>query len=79
MIVVLVYRPEAADGPHQMTSEDDFDPWNGVEVYGIYYPAEEKQVVEMMDKLHEKHPRWNFHMSGGHKMKIGLSVWGVNV
>lgn len=73
MIVILVYRPEAAD---EADANDRFD---GIEVYGIYYPSEEKQVVELMDKLHEKNPNWQFHMSGEHKMKIGLSVWGVNV
>ncbi len=76
MIVVLVYRPEAADGVGTDGSVPDFD---GIEVYGIYYPAEEKQVEELVDKLAVQNPTWKFHMSGGHKMKIGLSVWGVNV
>lgn len=75
MIVVLVYRPEAADGPHQSSAQDDFDPFNGVEVYGIYLPAERKHVDAMIDKLCVEHPKWHFHIdSADHKLKVGFSV-----
>jgi hypothetical protein len=75
MIVLLVYRPEAMDGPHQSSRQDDYDPFNGVEVYGIYLPAERKYVEEMIGKLCAEHPKWHFHITEQeYKLKVGFNV-----
>lgn len=71
-IVVLVYRPEAADGPHQSSAQDDFDPFNGVEVYGLYMDAESKGVMEMITRLSGEHPKWMFHLDYNVKTQVGF-------
>jgi len=71
MIVVMVYRPEATVGPHQSSAQDDFDPFNGIEIYGTYYDAEDKSVMAMIDQLKVEHPGWKFHMSV-EKIKVGF-------
>jgi hypothetical protein len=74
MIVVLVYRPEAMEGPHQSSRQDDFDPFNGVEVYGIYMDVEYKYVVKMVSGLVDEHSGWRMHISQGNKIKVGFNV-----
>lgn len=79
MIVVLVYRPEATDGPHQSSAQDDFDPFNGVEVYGIYMDAEVKAVESMVLKLSEENPKWHLHISPNEKLKVGFTAADANI
>jgi hypothetical protein len=79
MLVVLVYRPEALEGPHQSTRQDDFDAFNGVEVYGIYLPAEHAHVVQMIEALRVNHPKWQFLISPEHKLRVGFDVMKHNV
>jgi len=70
MIVVLVHRPEGVE-PRLHYQPRPFD---GIEVQGIYYDAEEKAVVQMMDDLRKQHPDWVFHFETGIKAKIGFNV-----
>jgi hypothetical protein len=73
MIVVLVYRPEATDGPHQSSAQDDFDPFNGIEIYGSYMDAEDKAVTEMVNKLADANPKWHFHISPNETVQVGFA------
>jgi hypothetical protein len=59
VIVVLVYRPEAADS---IPSE----PLDGVEVLGVYPDSAEDCITELVSELSEWHPKWQFHISLGH-------------
>jgi hypothetical protein len=59
MQVLLVYRPEAADG--QDTHNDQ--PWDGVEVYGLYEP--DAELLGLIDKLQVEHPKWQFYVAQG--------------
>ena len=79
MIVVLVYRPEATDGPHQSSAQDDHDPFNGVEVYGVYMDTEYKSVMNMVNDLADEHPKWRLHISPNEKLKVGFNVASANV
>ena len=72
MIVVLVYRPEAADSPDESDAQDRFD---GIEVYGIYYDAESVAVTEMVDSWKETHPKWHVLISTGDKIKVGPNTF----
>jgi hypothetical protein len=65
MIVVMVHRPETADG-------DTSDPFDGVEIYGMYYEAEEKYVMEMIDDLTVQHPDWHFNIDPHVKSYVGF-------
>jgi hypothetical protein len=65
MIVVMVHRPEAADG-------DTSDPFDGIEIYGSYYEAEEKYVLEMVEGLVVQHPDWHFHIDPHVKSYVGF-------
>lgn len=69
MIVVLVYRPEAGEYPPGMHEDDPFD---GIEIYGSYYEAEEKSVMEMIDGLLVQHPGWRFHIDPHVKSYVGF-------
>jgi len=79
VIVVLVYRPEATDGPHQSSAQDDYDPFNGVEVYGIYMDAEYKAVMNMVNDLADEHPKWRLHISPNETVKVGFNTDKANV
>ena len=70
MIVVLVYRPEVVD--------DSAQPFDGVEVYGVYLDAEEKAVMGMIDGLMAEHPQWQFTVSE-EKLKVGFDVGKYNI
>jgi hypothetical protein len=69
MIVVMVYRPEAGEYPPGMHEDDPFD---GIEIYGMYYEAEEKYVLEMVDELKDKNPKWHFHIDPHVKSYVGF-------
>lgn len=79
MIVVLVYRPEAMEGPHQASYQDDFDPFNGIELYGTYMDAEDKHVMAMIDDLMGQHPDWKFHVDVNVTTKVGFNVATANI
>ncbi len=72
MIVVLVYRPEAVSGAGVAENPHGDNPFEGVEIQGMYYEAEEKYVMEMIDKLKDENPSWHF-MSDPHvKSYVGF-------
>jgi hypothetical protein len=71
VIVVLVFRPEA--------TEVQPNPFDGIEVYGIYMDAEYKQVMVMVEDLADKNPEWRIHVSPNEKLKVGFNVADANV
>jgi hypothetical protein len=79
MIVVLIHRPEEMDGPHQSSAQDDYDPFNGVEIYGIYMDAEYKAVMDMVNDLADANPKWHIHVSPNEKMKVGFNTATANI
>lgn len=62
MIVVLVYRPEAVSGAGVEEQPHKSGPFEGIEIYGMYYEAENDAVTAMLDKLTDEHPDWHFHV-----------------
>jgi hypothetical protein len=71
MIVVLVYRPEAVSGAGLGERPHEEDPFEGVEVFGIFYKAEEKWVMEYIDSKRKENPGWRFHLEET-TLKVGL-------
>lgn len=69
MIVVLVYRPEAADGGD--ANDPEADRFDGIEVYGVYMDAENRAVMEMVNGLKDANPKWQFCISN-EKLKVGF-------
>jgi hypothetical protein len=60
MIVVSIWRPDLATAE---TLEDvKKDPFDGMEVFGIYYDSTQKKVEEMVSKLADAHPDWRFNI-----------------
>jgi len=57
MTVVLVYRPEAADG-------DPSDKLDGIEVHAVFPGSvTDAQVEAYISKVADANPRWQFHIS----------------
>jgi hypothetical protein len=67
VIVVLVHRPDNTTGQLH-----DKVPFEGVEVYGMYYEAEEKYVDEMIVVLKDEHPSWQFMLDRHVKSYVGF-------
>ncbi len=71
MIVVLVYRPEAVSGAGFGERPHGEDPFEGIELLGIFYKAEEKWVMEYVEMQQAAHPTWKFHLDES-PLKVGL-------
>jgi|307.fasta_scaffold212599_2 hypothetical protein len=57
MTVVLVYRPEAADG-------DPSDKLDGIEVYAVFPgTVSDRDIEQYISKVADANPRWQFHLS----------------
>lgn len=65
MIIVSVYRPEATDGPHQSSHQDDYDPFNGVEVFGVFDDSFGPVLVAKLAEVTAVHPKWHFEIDAG--------------
>lgn len=72
MIVVLVYRPEATSAAGLNEMQHFQVPFEGIEVYGMYYEAEEKYVLEMVNDLKDNHPDWHFQIDPHVKSYVGF-------
>lgn len=79
MIVVLVYRPEAVSGAGVAENPHGDNPFEGVEIYGMYYEAEEKYVLEMVDQLKDEHADWHFQIDPHVKSYVGFHTDRLNV
>lgn len=64
-IVVSVYRPEASDGPHQSSHQDDYDPFNGVEIFGVFDDTFGPVLLDKLGEIAKVHPNWKFEIDAG--------------
>ena len=64
MIVVSVYRPEAADGPDGSHLHDE-NPFDGIEVLGLYDDDKLNLVIAMVHTIKDDHPNWHIHIDSG--------------
>lgn len=72
MIVVLVYRSEGTSGAGLNDEPHGTVPFEGIEIYGMYYEAEEKYVMEMVNKLKDENPSWHFMIDPHVKSYVGF-------
>lgn len=72
MIVVLVYRPEAVSGAGLGERPHEEDPFEGVDVFGLYHEGQEKQANDLIDKARLENPGWKFCIDP----KVKWSVFG---
>jgi len=71
VIVVTVYRPEAADG-------DAKDHLDGVEILGVFDNVREDSVMELVNSLADAHPTWQFDISPGHEIIAPEDVLAIH-